>query len=94
MKSLIEDEFKQDDFHADFHTKKKHGDHGHSHGGGACGGHGHADHGHSHGAHNHGYGDSSDNIKVSNKQIMQGEIFFYKTILRAQNLLVKQNPKH
>ena len=65
VKSLLKDEFEQDDFHSDFHTKKKKDHHGHSHGG--------SDHGHSHGIH-----DSSGNIKVSNKQIIQGEFFFKK----------------
>ena len=68
VKSLLKDEFEQDDFHNDFHTRKKKDHHGHSHGGsdhGQCG----SNHGHSHGIH-----DSSGNIKVSNKQIMQGKL--------------------
>lgn len=74
VKTLLEGEFAQDDFHTDFHSKKKHdhghGGHGHSHDGGH--GHSHGGGGHDHGPHNHGVGDSSDNIRGSNKQIMQG----------------------
>ena len=37
----MQNEFEQDEFHSEFHNKKKPSDHGHSHGGNA--------HGHSHG---------------------------------------------
>ncbi|XP_057298833.1 zinc transporter 7-like [Hydractinia symbiolongicarpus] len=68
VKSLLKDEFQNDDFHNDFHHKKKidHGGHGHDHGG-----HGHSHGGSGHG-HSHGIHDSSGNIQVSDKQIMQG----------------------
>lgn len=70
VKSLIENEFVHDDFHDEFHNKKKHS---HSHGDHGHGAHGHDHgHGHGHGGHNHGHGDSSEKIIVSNKQIMQG----------------------
>lgn len=60
VRNLLKNEFEQDDFHSDFHTKKK-SDHGHSHGGG----------GHSHGS-SHGHSHNSD-IQVSSKQIMNGK---------------------
>lgn len=61
VQSLLKEEFVQDDFHTDFHNKKKHG-HEHEHGHGSHGSHGHS----------HGTRDTSENIHVSNKQIMQG----------------------
>lgn len=73
VQSLLKSEFENDDFHNDFHTKKKQdckdGGHGHSHDGG--------DHGHSHGNHGHSHGqyDASGNPQVSSKQIMNGEWF-------------------
>jgi len=70
VQSMFKDEFQDDDFHSDFHTKRKTADqHGHSHNGG--GDHGHSHNGGGHG-HSHGIHDSSGNINTSNKQIMQG----------------------
>lgn len=76
VQGLLKNEFESDDFHNDFHMKKKpqqqdgqDGGHGHSHDGG---------HGHSHaGGHSHSQYDSSGNPQVSSRQIMNGKNCFY-----------------
>nr|XP_047123352.1 zinc transporter 7 [Hydra vulgaris] len=65
---LLNNEFNDNDYHNDFHMKKKKPVDGH--------GHSHSDHGHSHSGNNHGHAhsiyDTSENIHRSSDQIMQG----------------------